>query len=203
MLQEDQFENIIANILENGYGICDNFLTEAEVANLIVSYNVKFDLGAFLPAKIGDKIAEKLSDEIRGDQIYWLNHLEVDVAENRFFSKMASFISYLNNTCYLGIKGEEFHYTKYQSGKFYRRHRDSFLHKKNRILSVILYLNCDWKLADGGNLIIYQLKDSIETAIEINPIAGRLVCFESDKLDHEVLETFADRLSVTGWFLNS
>jgi SM-20-related protein len=67
---------------------------------------------------------------------------------------------------------------------------------------VIVYLNNLWVPEDGGNLIIYTEKDSVETAITIAPLAGRLVCFESEKLEHEVTETFKDRYSVTGWFLN-
>ncbi len=200
--QNEQFNDIVTDILKNGYSVCDNFLTILEIENLIVSYNLKFDLGIFLSARIGQKNDEKWTDEIRGDQILWLNQLEADGAEDVFFNKINAFIKYLNQTCYLGIKGEEFHYAKYQKGKFYRRHRDSFQTKKNRILSVILYLNTNWKIGDGGNLLIYPMENNIETTIEINPIAGRLVCFESDRLDHEVLETFVDRLSVTGWFLN-
>ena len=70
-------------------------------------------------------------------------------------------------------------------------------------MSVIFYLNTNWIPENGGNLIIYTNKNNIETAISIAPLAGRMVCFESDKLDHEVSETFVERLSVTGWLLNS
>ncbi len=201
--ENEQFELIINNILADGYGICDNFFTEIEVENLIQSYKNRFKTGVFKPAKIGEKIEEKIELEIRGDQIFWMEQNEINSAEKVFFAKIKSFIQYLNMTCYLGIKNEEFHYAKYGNGKFYRRHRDSFQLKKNRIFSVILYLNKGWVVADGGNLVIYLQKNGLENPIEINPIAGRLVCFESEKLDHEVMETFTDRLSITGWLLNN
>ena len=55
--------------------------------------------------------------------------------------------------------------------------------------------------SDGGKLIIYIQENGIEKAIEIEPLAGRLVCFKSELLEHEVKETFAERLSVTDWLL--
>jgi SM-20-related protein len=67
---------------------------------------------------------------------------------------------------------------------------------------VVYYLNIDWIPADGGNLLIYSTENNVEKTITIAPLAGRLVCFESEKLDHEVTEAFAERYSVTGWLLN-
>jgi SM-20-related protein len=51
-------------------------------------------------------------------------------------------------------------------------------------------------------LIIYTSENGIEKGIVIEPLAGRLVCFESEKLEHEVSVAFAERFSVTGWLLN-
>jgi SM-20-related protein len=102
----------------------------------------------------------------------------------------------------LGIVNTEIHFARYAVGKFYRRHRDTFQAQKGRILSVIYYLNVDWVPKNGGDLIIYSNKNGIENAITIAPIAGRMVCFESEKLEHEVAETFANRFSVTGWLKN-
>ena len=103
----------------------------------------------------------------------------------------------------MGIVDTEIHFAKYAKGKYYRRHRDTFQTKKGRILSVIYYLNFDWVQENGGNLVIYTKTNGIEEAITVIPLAGRMVCFESDKLDHEVTEAFFDRFSITGWLLNS
>jgi SM-20-related protein len=43
------------------------------------------------------------------------------------------------------------------------------------------------------------LKRGIKDAL---PIAGRLVCFRSDVIEHEVLPSKKERLSVTGWMLD-
>jgi SM-20-related protein len=64
---------------------------------------------------------------------------------------------------------------------------------------VICYLNENWTEDDGGQLRVYfpdQSKDFF-------PIAGRLVCFRSDLLEHEVLPATRERLSLTGWILDT
>lgn len=201
--QEAQFEQIIEFILAKGYGILDDFLEEFEVNNLLASFESKYKLGIFKQANIGKKSEEKEEISIRGDRILWLNHESSDLAEQSFFQKIKAFSSYLNQTCYLGITDSEFHFAKYEKGKFYKRHKDGFNDKKGRVLSVIVYLNKNWKLVDGGELVIYTSENGMKNQVKIQPIAGRIVCFESEKLDHEVLETTTDRLSITGWLLNS
>lgn len=201
-LIESPFEPIIKGILDNGYAVYDDFLSPLEVSGLLDSLSTRYDLGTFQHAGTGKSGEVKKSDLVRGDEILWLESDSMIPAERVFIDKNQNLIEYINSTCFLGIKGSETHFTKYGIGKFYKRHRDTFESQKGRVLSVILYLNSAWIPEDGGNLIIYLEKDNIETAVSIAPLAGRLVCFESEKLDHEVTETFKDRFSVTGWYLN-
>lgn len=201
-VQEQKFEHLIEGILENGYAICDNFLENAEVENLLKTFSTRYEQGKFKEASIGKSDQVQKNIEIRGDEILWLESESVDLAERVLLDKNQAFVNYLNQTCYLGINETEIHFAKYAVGKFYRRHRDTFQAKKGRILSVIYYLNVNWIPENGGNLIIYDSKNKIEKAITIAPLAGRMVCFESEKLDHEVTEAFANRFSVTGWLLN-
>ena len=35
---------------------------------------------------------------------------------------------------------------------------------------------------------------------DVLPVAGTLVCFLSDRFDHEVLPATRERLALTGWF---
>jgi SM-20-related protein len=60
---------------------------------------------------------------------------------------------------------------------------------------MILYLNENWQINDGGELCIY--KQEIKQLIE--PTNCKLVFFKSSDLLHEVLITNKPRLSVTGW----
>jgi SM-20-related protein len=201
-VQEQQFESIIEGILANGYAVCDDFLDKTEVQNLLKTFNTRYQAGKFKEAGIGKQNEVQKATQIRGDEILWLENESNDLAERVLLDKNQAFVNYLNQTCYLGIGDSEIHFAKYDIGKFYRRHRDTFQAQKGRILSVIYYLNIDWIPADGGNLLIYSTENNIERTITISPLAGRLVCFESEKLDHEVTEAFAARYSVTGWLLN-
>lgn len=200
---EHKFEDIIDGILSNGYGICDDFLDENEVNNLLKTFSERYQNGLFKEASIGKQSEVQKHLQIRGDEILWLENDSVDISERILLDRNQEFINYLNQTCYLGISDSEIHFAKYEIGKFYRRHRDTFQAQKGRVLSVIYYLNQDWIPVDGGNLIIYTIVNNIEIPITIAPLAGRLICFESAKLDHEVTETFKERLSVTGWLLNN
>jgi SM-20-related protein len=201
-VQEQQFELIIEGVLANGYAVCDDFLDKTEVQNLLKTFDTRYQAGKFKEAGIGKQSEVQQATQIRGDQILWLENESDDLAERVLLDKNQAFVNYLNQTCYLGIKDSEIHFAKYDIGKFYRRHRDTFQAQKGRILSVIYYLNIDWIPADGGNLLIYSTENNVEKTITIAPLAGRLVCFESEKLDHEVTEAFAERYSVTGWLLN-
>jgi SM-20-related protein len=199
---ESKFEPIIESILANGYGVCDNFFDKKEVDLLINFFVSRYNSGIFKKAGVGEKQEEQVLESIRGDKILWLENDNSDQTENLFFEKIDNFIQYLNQTCYLGIKNSEFHLAKYAPGKFYKKHKDSFEKNKGRVLSIIVYLNINWRLVDGGNLLIFSNESNNITPITINPIAGRMVCFESDKMKHEVEITNADRLSITGWLLN-
>lgn len=201
--KEQKFEFLIEGILENGYAVCDNFLEKSEVENLLKTFSFRYEQGKFKEASIGKSNEVQKNIEIRGDEILWLENDSIDSAERVLLDKNQAFVDYLNKTCYLGIVDTEIHFAKYSIGKFYRRHRDTFQAKKGRILSVIYYLNNDWVIENGGELIIYTNKNNLEKTITIAPLAGRMVCFESDKLDHEVSKTFVERFSITGWLLNS
>lgn len=200
--QEQQFEKIIEGVLANGYAICDDFLDIAEVKSLLATFSLRYEAGKFKQAGIGQLSEVQKSMLIRGDEILWLEVDSTDAAERILLDKNQAFINYLNQTCYLGIIDTEIHFAKYNIGKFYRRHRDTFQAKKGRILSVIYYLNLNWLPENGGNLVIYTQENDLEKGVSIAPLAGRMVCFESEKLDHEVTEAFAERFSITGWFLN-
>lgn len=197
-----QYETIIDSIMSNSYAVCDDFLDVNEIQLLIDSSKSRYDQGEFKLARIGKLGEVTAAAEIRGDEILWLENESTDIGERMLLDKTQTFVDYLNATCYLGIKNSEIHFAKYDVGTFYRRHRDTFQTQKGRILSIIYYLNQNWIPANGGQLVIYTQVDGIETPIIIDPIAGRMVCFESEKLEHEVLETFALRHSVTGWLLN-
>lgn len=66
------------------------------------------------------------------------------------------------------------------------------------MISMLVYLNENWKEGDGGELRVYPEGKEF---ITIPPINNRCVMFRSDVLIHEVLVSHAPRKSITGWML--
>ncbi len=146
-------------------------------------------------AGTGNETLVSHDKKVRGDVIYWLDRSHHDRNENSFFDLMDTFVRYLNKTCYTGITGYEFHYARYDTGSFYKKHLDRFRNDSGRQYSMIMYLNEDWQLADGGELCIYQNG----TQQNISPTNGKTIFFKSSELEHEVLLTHKPRMSITGW----
>jgi len=193
---EDEFEKIIEGILSRGYGYSDAILDSSEIQELRQAFDQRQNAGEFRPAAIGPQADRKILTEIRGDLICWLSEDNPLPAEAAYFAKIQSLIAYFNRTCYLGLLDAELHYAEYPVGTFYKRHLDRFRTDSRRKLSVICYLNEDWQMDEGGQLILYPLENQIESIL---PLGGRLVCFESDRLEHEVLSAIRPRRSITGW----
>jgi len=100
----------------------------------------------------------------------------------------------------MGITEKEFHYALYPEGTFYKRHLDTFQNDSRRKLSMVCYLNDeDWKPEYGGELALYTGTKELEQTINIYPLQGRMVIFESQVLEHEVKPVKQPRLSITGW----
>lgn len=193
------FEPIIDGILTEGYGIVDDFLTPDEVATLAGRLRTRRAAGQFRAAGIGNQQVT-VENTIRGDEILWLDEATATPDERAFLHRIDAFVQYVNQTCYLGLRESEFHYALYPPGTFYKRHLDQFWSDSRRKLSVICYLNADWQKDDGGQLALFLPQDDgTERRVTVAPVGGRLVCFESGRLEHEVLPATRERLSVTGW----
>ena len=130
--------------MEDKVGIASHFLTDALAVDLKANLVALFAAENFRPAGIGNDLIQSHDQLIRKDQIYWLDRAHNDVHENSFFDRMDLFVRFLNQTCYTGITGYEFHYTMYEIGSFYKKHLDQFKNNKSRAFSMILYLNTDW-----------------------------------------------------------
>ncbi len=191
------FETIIEDLLQNQFSIMDGFFTLEEVALLRQSLLEKHEADRFRKAAIGKLNKKEIIDEIRGDFILWIDESQANETEQIFFRKINELINYLNRTCFMGIQQKEFHYAIYPKGTFYKRHLDTFQNDDRRKLSIVCYLNEDnWKKEYGGELTLYT-KDK---EVELLPIPGRAVIFESQILEHEVkIVKDSERLSITGW----
>jgi len=203
-LDESVFERCSQSLSNDHYSIVDQFLTSEEVSGILAGLESKYSQNKFKKAGIGKGDECNNDVEVRGDFIYWIDPEKVFELKRRFVVYLNSFIMHLNQKCFLSIKDYEMHYSVYPKGTFYKRHLDQFEKDDNRILSFICYLNFSWKKEDGGALRLYQNSEGDKGRyIDISPQAGRLVCFKSDVLEHEVLLTNKTRYSLTGWMLRS
>ncbi len=190
-----KFNTLIDSYIENQVGISDHFLTEKLAFNLSENLLKLFANKQMKKAGIGNDIIQNSDKLFRSDSIFWLDKIHNDIYENEFFVLMDEFVKYLNETCYTGITGYEFHYTMYENGDFYKKHLDQFKNNDRRKFSLITYLNVDWKIADGGELIIYHE----HSQQNISPNNCKSIFFKSNELAHEVLLTNKPRMSITGW----
>ena len=194
------YEEIISDLLEKKYSVIDNFFDKNEVDLLRSTLLEKYEEDNFKKAAIGNKTNEMIAKSVRGDFILWINEAQAGLAEQLYFKKINSLVEYLNRTCFMGILTKEFHYALYPEGTFYKRHLDTFQNDGRRKLSMVCYLNEDnWKPENGGELAIYTQENGMEQEIDIYPLPGRIVIFESQELEHEVKTVHVPRLSITGW----
>jgi SM-20-related protein len=152
----------------------------------------------FKKAGIGQAQEKQINEGIRGDYIQWIDPSMASNAVQIYLDRISQLRMFLNQSLFLSLKDAEIHKTIYPPGSFYKRHLDQFKKDDHRKLSVICYLNKDWKEADGGQLRVYFPSETRD----FFPLAGRLVCFRSDLLEHEVLPTQSARMSLTGWMLD-
>jgi SM-20-related protein len=151
--------------------------------------------GDFAAARVGAGPQSQRQEEIRGDRTCWLCEPLFD-AERTLLEGLERLRVELNREGFLGLFDLEMHYAWYPPGAGYARHIDQLAGRDERLVSLVLYLNDAWTPDAGGQLRIFH--DS--GARDIEPIAGRLVCFLTEGCEHAVLPTRQSRWSLTGWF---
>ena len=154
------------------------------------------DSGALRPARIGRGANERLAPDVRGDFIAWLSEPALD-AEQVFLGRLEELRVALNRGLMAGLEDFHGHFALYPRGAAYARHSDRLEGSDVRAISVVLYLNEAWVAEDGGGLRIHTEGAAFE---DVLPCGGRLVAFQSDRFEHEVLPARRERLSFTGWY---
>jgi SM-20-related protein len=193
-----QLDQIADGLAEKGYSVIDHFLSDAEVNSILQTDDFKNAKLQFKKAGIGKLHDKQINEGIRGDYIKWIDPQKAPDSVSLYLKRLHELLQYLNQTLFLSLKDAEVHMTTYPVGTFYKRHLDQFKSDDHRKLSVICYLNSDWKETDGGQLKMYLA----EGPIDVFPVSGRLVCFRSDQIEHEVLPATRERLSLTGWIVD-
>jgi len=198
LLSTSAAEAIADRLAADGNAVVDNFLSrEEEVRRLRSAAAEAYAAGAFKKAGIGR--FRQVVEEIRGDFIQWVDPQKADAYQRALLGSLAELGRALNRRCYLGLKGMEIHQAVYPPGKGYRRHLDVLRGSNSRKVSIVLYLNESWMAEDGGILRLYLPAAGGEQSFDIMPLGGRLACFLSEEIEHEVLPATRERYSITGW----
>lgn len=185
---------IIQDLAQRGWSQQDGILERTWVRDLAKSCAME---AYFHRAGVNNGYGLQVLDEVRGDWIRWLTPNGDSAAEGIYLAFLEQLRQAVNTEFDLGIYDFEGHLTYYPPGTFYRRHLDQSEDHDDRRLTCVLYLNEDWQIGDGGALRIYEDDDG---SIDLLPLAGRFICFFSDRYYHEVLPASRLRKSVTGWF---
>lgn len=192
---ENNFEILIESFIKENVGIDNHFISDALSQHLKQNLLELLSQNKLQEAGTGNELLVSHNKTVRGDSIYWLDRTHNNEYENDFLDQIDDFVKYLNRSCFAGINGYEFHYSLYEVGSFYQKHLDQFNNNPSRKYSMISYLNDDWQESDGGQLMIYQNYNNKK----VNPTQGKTVFFKSNELQHEVLVTQKQRMSITGW----
>jgi SM-20-related protein len=195
---QNQIDAIADGLADKGYAIIDKFLSPEETKSIRDLDDFKDALLHFKKAGIGKDADKQINEGVRGDYIQWIEKETAPPEIGIYLNRLAELISHLNRTLFLSLKDYEVHKTVYPTGTFYKRHLDQFKKDDHRKLSIICYLNEDWQPEEGGQLRMHLP----EGPVDVFPTAGKLVCFRSDQIEHEVLIATRERMSLTGWIVD-
>lgn len=200
---------------ERGWAVGDRIVPSSLTQSLRNHAHQVWQQGFFRPASVGRQAGLKHDPDIRGDAICWLDDKTPDTPAAEFLAWADGLRQDLNRHFFLSLRGQEFHFARYEPGRGYARHLDQHGGTSARKVSLVLYLNEDWETGDGGELCLYgpaakeeaaasagrtSAGDGPEADARILPEAGRLALFLSDRIPHEVLPARRVRWSLTGWF---
>lgn len=188
--------SIDADLRVDGISVLDRFLALPQISALAQCAHLRRERGDFGAARIGSERSLQRREEIRGDSTCWIIPPLLP-AEQVLLEELERLRLELNAQALLGLFELELHYAWYPPGTGYARHVDQPQGRAQRQLSLVLYLNEGWTPEAGGELRIF---DAVGGHRDIEPIAGRLVCFLTPGREHAVLPTQRDRLSISGWF---
>ena len=184
--------NLLDDIAEHGYTIIENAISNDVISQLHLQ--AKQQENTFQLAKIGRHQDLQKASSIRSDKTKWFDGSSS--AEQSYLAFMEQIRNAINQSFFIGLFDYECHFAIYQQDDFYKKHLDAFRGKSNRVFTTVCYLNSP---KSGGELLIYPEKGK-EPIVSVQPKAGTLVCFESERFPHEVLPAQSERFSIAGWF---
>lgn len=201
--QDFDLELLCDNLTGTGYFYCHNFLPHHIIDGLYDTIRGHEQNNTLSVASVGRGTDKHHIPQIRTDKTLWING--DTPCEQEFLNFIEKIRLYLNQTLFLGLPLVETHYALYHAGDYYKRHLDSFAQSKtqttkSRIISMVIYLNKNWQLSDGGLLELYANPNATEPCGHIIPEYNHAVFFLSEAIPHQVTLCHKTRYSIACWF---
>lgn len=193
---DEYFECLTQDLISKGYSIRPSALP-LSLSNSLSAHINAIELQRFKQAGIGRQQSSMQNTFVRKNKISWIS--DDNEIGREWLAWTTAMQSYLNRRLFLGLFSFESHFAQYAVGDFYKRHVDAFAGQNNRVLSVVVYLNHQWSLENGGELVLYKNTTDLE-GISVLPLFGTVVVFLSEEFPHEVRTSNRERLSIAGWF---
>jgi SM-20-related protein len=184
--------------MKKGWSVQPDYFSPELVSALLDDMQEQDRAGKMAAAAVGRQNGGWVDTEVRNDRTLWLTGRTE--APWHFLSQMETLRRDLNAALYMGLFEYEAHYALYPAGGFYKKHRDSLVGQRNRLISTATYLTPDWQESDGGHLVLYAPDDENREITRVLPRAGTLAVFLSEDIPHEVLPPGRERASIAGWF---
>jgi len=194
----DRLDGLIDGLVQHGYAISPGYFPLSLVRALREEAQHRDRQGEFQLAGIGRRQVHQKDTRVRSDRTCWLRG--ETLAQCQLLEGLESLRVAVNRSLFMGLFELESHFAIYGPGDYYQRHLDAFNGNNGRLLSVVLYLNEGWQSQWGGRLRLRPEPDAQGVASEVEPRAGTLVAFLSEKTPHEVLTATRERYSMAGWF---
>jgi SM-20-related protein len=196
---------IVLGLKNDGFCVSPAFLEASELADARADFEMLWNQGQFGPAQV-HRPGLGEAPRARSDETCWWEDSGLSPIQESLMQKICALGLEINRQLYLGLSSFSGHYASYLKGGRYERHldrRESQALGEERAVSFVLYLNTlpEWVGEDGGQLQIFpQLGIHSGKSVVIQPQGGTLVCFLSDEIEHEVLESDRVRSSFAGWY---
>jgi SM-20-related protein len=211
--QQRLHEKIIDAIATTGCYVGESILTRKTTAGLRLAlqqlHRLRGAASVLRPARISE--TGNLAPEWRGDSTAWLSTTPNNQSEAQAIVAINALRLAFNKAFFTALSQTQLHYAHYPIGAFYKHHFDRFSASRpaaqthavepseHRVISLVFYLNDQWVINDGGELMIYHADDRLLQ--KVPPRSGTMVAFRSELFPHEVLPAMKSRLSLTGWMV--
>jgi SM-20-related protein len=198
-LTTDPVGEAVEALATRGYGVIDDFLPPGLAPALAADLQGWVERGGLSSAGVGRETARREDQAVRRAGIRWFDG---DSPAERGLLDFAETIRLaINRRLYLGLFDFECNFIAYPSGGFYGRHLDSLSGSRNRVVSLVAYLDDNWRAEEGGLLRLWPTPEADgEPAAIVVPAAGRVVLMLSEEIPHEVTPSTRPRHAIAGWW---